>query len=101
VLFQAKGKAYISNRIWREKMDAIVDLLRAIRSRYALAVNEGQIKTGSGYTGRQYYLIRDRQVAEWMDNTRAEIIFIFSDVCRESGVPTLVFPRPFNRSLRR
>ena len=30
--------------------------------------------------------IRDGQVAEWMDNTRAEAIEVFSALCRESGV---------------
>jgi hypothetical protein len=41
VLQQSKGKAYLSNSVWREKLDAVVDLLRAIRSRYDLARNDG------------------------------------------------------------
>lgn len=100
VLAQSKGKSYLSNRSWREKMDVIADLLRAIRSRYSLAVEQGQIHLSPEYKGRHYYTIHDRQIAEWMDNTRAEVIEIFSEICRESGIPTLNFPRHFGRRSR-
>jgi hypothetical protein len=100
VLVQSKGKSYLSNHLWRETMDVIVDLLRAMRSRYALAVEQGQIHLGSEHDGRQFYHIRDGQVAEWMDNTRAEAIGIFSALCRESGIPPLMFPRHFRRGAR-
>lgn len=97
ILAQSKGKSYLSNREWREKMDIIVDLLRAIRSRYSLAVQTGQIHLGSEHHGRQFYDIRDWQVAEWMNGTRAEIIRLFSDLCEEAGIPSLHFPRSFRR----
>lgn len=97
VLTQAKGKLYLSNRKWRGKMDVIVDLLRAIRSRYALAIKRGQISVGSEHSGRQSYCIYDGQVAAWMDSTRSEIIDIFSELCGEAGIPALTFPRGFGR----
>ena len=97
ILAQAKGKSYLSNPEWREKMDTIVDLLRAIRSRYLLAVQTGQIYLGPEHQGQQFYDIRDEQVAEWMDSTRAEIIQLFSDLCEEAGIPPLRFPRFFRR----
>lgn len=97
ILAQAKGKSYLSNQEWRKKMDTIVDLLRAIRSRYSLAVQTGQIYLGSEHQGRQFYDIRDEQVAEWMDSTRAEIIQLFSDLCKEAGILPLHFPRFFGR----
>lgn len=97
VLAQAKGKSYLSTRTWREKMDVIVDLLRAIRSRYALAIEQGHIGVGSEHGGTQSYCIYDRQVANWMDETRAEIIAVFSGLCEEAGVSALVFPRNFGR----
>lgn len=100
ILAQAKGKSYLSNHEWRGKMDTIVDLLRAIRSRYSLAVQTGQIHLGSEYQGRQFYDIRDEQVADWMDSTRAEIIQLFSDLCKEAGIPPLHFPRFFGRRWR-
>ncbi len=99
VLTQAKGKSYLSNRKWREKMDVIVDLLRAIRSRYALAIERGQISVGSEHAGRQSYCIYDRQVADWMDRTRSEIIEIFSELCGAAGISPLVFPRNHWRRL--
>lgn len=74
-------------------MDVIVDLLRAIRSRYALAVQRKQIHHGSeGNNGRQYYHIRERDMAEWMDNTRSEVIWLFNELCYEAGIPTLQCP---------
>ena len=99
-LAQAKGKSYLLNREWRGKMDVIVDLLRAIRSRYSLAVQTGQIHLGSEYQGRQSYDIRDEQVADWMDSTRAEIIRLFSDLCKEAGIPPLHFPQSSGRRWR-
>jgi hypothetical protein len=95
ILAQAKGKSYLSNQEWREKMDTIVDLLRAIRSRYSLAVRTGQIHLGSEHDGQQFYVIQDAQVAAWIDSTRAEIIRGFSDLCKEAGIPPLHFPRFF------
>ena len=97
ILAQGKGKAYLSNHRWRERMDVIVDLLRAIRSRYALAVQTGQIHIGSEHQGRQFYHIRDEQVAEWMDSMRAEVVQLFSELCKQAGIPPLHFPGFFRR----
>ena len=49
-LQQAKGKAYLRNAEWRKQMDTIVDLLRAIRSRYELGKRLGTIHSfGQGF----------------------------------------------------
>jgi hypothetical protein len=93
VLIQAKDKSYLSNRDWGEKKDVIVDLLRAIRSRYALAIEQEEINVGKEHRAKQWYCIYDEQVAGGMDNPRAEIIGIFSEVCKEAGIPGLKFPR--------
>ncbi|MBN2267226.1 MAG: hypothetical protein JW725_02690, partial [Candidatus Babeliaceae bacterium] len=93
ILVQAKGKSFLSNPRWREKMDVIVDLLRAVRSRYSLAVQMGQIRIISEYQGRQTYDIRDNEIAEWMDSTRAEILGLFSELCEEANIKSLSFPR--------
>jgi hypothetical protein len=100
ILMQAKGKSYISNHEWRNKMDGIVDLLRAIRSRYVLAVQLGQIRLGGEDHGRQCYLLRDPQIGEWMDDTRIEILRLFSELCNEAGIPSPNFPRDWRRSVR-
>jgi len=97
ILAQAKGKSYIANRKWRDKMDVIVDLLRAIRSRYSLAVQTGQIHLGGEHEGRQWYHIRDVEIAEWMDSTRYEVIRLFSELGNEAGIPVLHFPRSWGR----
>ncbi|WP_019910333.1 HNH endonuclease [Paenibacillus sp. HW567] len=93
VLFQCLGKSYLFNPEWREKMDSIVDMMRAIRSRYRLAVHLGQIDVGGEYNGRQFYFFHNYEVAKWFDETRSQILFLFSEICKEAGIPKLVFPR--------
>ena len=93
ILAQSKGKSYLIKPEWRNRMDTIVDLLRAIRSRYSSALQTGQIYLGPEHQGQQFYDIRDEQVGEWMDSTRAEILQLFSEMCTEAGIPPLKFPR--------
>jgi len=93
VLSQAKGKSFLNHAEWRRKLDVVVDLLRAIRSRYADAVKTGAIHVSDRGGGDAFYVIHDDRVAEWMDVTRAEALAVFGDVCRETGVPAPVFPR--------
>jgi hypothetical protein len=97
ILAQARGKSYITNRNWRDKMDVIVDLLRAIRSRYSLAVQTGQIHLGPEHEGHQSYHIPNVEIAEWMDSTRSEVIQLFSELSSEAGIPALHFPRSWRK----
>ncbi len=97
ILTQAKGKSYLANDEWRAKMDLIVDLLRAIRSRYSLAVQTGQLDLGAQINGRQWYHFRDMEIADWMDCTRSEVIRLFSELANEAGIPALHFPRSWGR----
>ena len=93
VVAQAKGKAFIERHEWRREMDAIVDLLRAIRSRYKHAVASGEIHVHALDDGREFHAINDRTVAHWMDATRAQILQLFSKLCEQAGLPGLRFPR--------
>lgn len=93
VLQQAKGKAYLTNPDWREKLDALVDILRAIRSRYDLALKGGTLRVGRDDGDRQWYCINDHNLAAWMDGTRAQAIHIIADVCKEAGVLPPCGPR--------
>ncbi|CUH96430.1 hypothetical protein P22_2520 [Propionispora sp. 2/2-37] len=94
VLQKSKGKAYLSNPLWRREMDAIGDLLRALRERYELAVRTNDIHLGSTSDERQFYCINDRQLGAWFDLTRAEILKIFSEICGEAGISSeFQFPR--------
>ena len=92
ILAQAKGKAYLRTAEWRSQMDVVGDLLRAIRSRYDSARRQGSI-----HVNGSFYCIQDPELAQWMDETRAQILTIFADVCRQAGVIAPFFPRPPRR----
>lgn len=94
VLQSAKGKAYLRTPRWREQMDVIVDLLRALRSRYAQAKKFGLISIDKRSDGTEFYCIYDRSIAEWMDQTRSEILQMFSAIASEAHVRAPIFPRP-------
>jgi hypothetical protein len=97
VLAQAKGKSYLQNPEWRARMDAVGDLLRAVRSRYDDARRRGVIHGHDRKDGDSYYCIHDPDLALWMDDTRAQVLSVFGEVCKEAGVPAPVFPRPVRR----
>lgn len=93
-LDSAKGKVYLQNSKWREQMDTVVDLLRAIRSRFELGQRMGTIWTD----GKRSHCIQDRATYEWMDQTREELLRVFLNVCKEAGVHG---PREFDSNKRR
>lgn len=98
VLARGKGKAFLRNDQWRRRMDTVVDMLRAVRARYALAIERDEIEVGRPRDGREWYCIRNPALAHWMDGTRAELLGVFTEVCEEAGVPAPGFPRFFPRS---
>jgi hypothetical protein len=93
ILQNARGKAHLRNPVWREQMDVIVDLLRAMRSRYAQAKKSRLISVDRRSDGTEFYCIYDQNVADWMDGTRSEIMRIFSGVADEAGMRAPRFPR--------
>jgi hypothetical protein len=68
ILQVSKGKAYISRHEWRKKLDLIVDMLRAIRARYEIAVKQGQIHFGSVSGQQQFYCFHDPSIARWIES---------------------------------
>ncbi|MCY6371764.1 hypothetical protein [Clostridium ganghwense] len=80
-------------------MDTIVDLLRAIKSRYKLAIQLGQLSVGKEYEGRQCYCFNypHDELSKWFDDTRNEVINIFSDICKKFKIPCLKFPRKHSK----
>jgi hypothetical protein len=93
-LSQAQGKAYLQNPDWRQQLDTIVDLLRAIRSRYELGIKLKLI-----WSDGHRHCINDHHTAKWMDQTREEVLAIFGRVANEAGV---IAPRwPANRGTSR
>lgn len=89
VLARARGKAYLRNSDWRSQMDVVGDLLRAVRSRYDDARKRGSIQVHG-----DFYCIHDGQLAQWMDETRAQILLLFGEVCKQASVGAPFFPRP-------
>lgn len=97
VLMRAKGKAFLERTDWRQRMDLIVDLLRAIRSRYDDARKTGAIHVSGRPDGDSFYYIRDPAVADWMDQTRSQVLEVFGEICRDAGLTAPTFLRPRQR----
>lgn len=93
ILSRSRGKAFLRNAEWRNKLDVVVDLLRAVRSRYDDGRRQGIIHVNESPEGRGFYCINDREFAHWMDSTRGQAIETFNELCQEAGVPPLIFPR--------
>lgn len=93
VLTRSRGKSFLERADWRQRMDLIVDLLRAVRSRYDDARKTGAIYVNDRPDGDSFYDIRDPEVADWMDTTRSQMLAIFGEICRDAGVAAPVFPR--------
>jgi hypothetical protein len=98
VLAMSRGKSFLANETWRQAMDTIVDMLRALRSAYTHGVGTDKIYLGQEQSnGQRFYIFRDHELARWFDATRAEIMRVFGDLCNEAGIPTLQFPRRGHR----
>ena len=92
ILKQADGKSSIQNSLWREKLYTIADMLTAIRRRLKIAKKEKAYSTYG--TGEDVaYCFYDRELAEWFNSTREEILKILSSICKEAGLRELHFQR--------
>ena len=77
ILKQADGKSSVQNSLWREKLYTITDMLTAIRRRLKIAKKEKAYSTYG--TGEDVaYCFYDRELAEWLNSTREEILKIHS-----------------------
>ena len=92
ILKQFNGKSSIQNPSWREKLYAITDMLTAIRRRLKIAEKEkAYFKRGTGEN--VVYCFNDRELGEWFNYTREEILKILSSICKEAGLRELYFQR--------
>lgn len=90
MLKRAEGKSAIQNSIWRKKLDTIDDMLTAIRRRLKTAKEQETYLTyGTG--AEVTYWFDDRELAEWFNSTREEILKILSSICKEAGLRELRF----------
>jgi hypothetical protein len=94
---KSKGKSFLKNPSWRERMDTVVLMLRAIRSRYDLAVKTGDIHLNSSQGDRQNYYITNDELSNWMNSSRQELLAVFSQVCTEAGIQAPQFSRSYRR----
>ena len=92
ILKQAEGKSAVQNPSWREKLDTIADMLNSIRRRLKIAKAE-KVYTKYGSGQDVFYCFSDRELGEWFNLTREEILKILSSICREAGLRELHFPR--------
>ena len=90
MLKRAEGKSAIQNSIWRKKLDTIDDMLTAIRRRLKTA-KEQEIYSTYGTGAEVTYWFDDRELAEWFNSTREEILKILSSICKEAGLRELCF----------
>lgn len=73
------SKSTIASPVWREKLDTICDMLVALRKRLKIEKKEGAYSTYG--EGEVMYCFYDRNLEEWFDFTREEILKILSSVC--------------------
>lgn len=90
VIKEADGKSSVQNSEWREKLYNVVDILTAIRRRLKIAKKDKVYSYRSnGHEGVYYF--EDRELAEWFNSSREEILKIMASICKEIGIPELPF----------
>lgn len=96
IIKKAEGKSAIQNPDWKEKLDVVVDILTAIRRRLKIATKDKAFSYyQSGYDG--FYCFYDRELEEWFNSSREEVLKIMSSICKEIGMQELHFPRRYYR----
>ena len=93
ILKTEEGKTSLMNFSWRNRLDAIVDMLIAVRRRLKIAQEEGAY-----HRSTMSYCFNDYEVGRWFDNTRVEILKLFSSICKEAGIPQLSSIRKYENS---
>lgn len=92
VLKQSEGKSAVKNPLWREKLDNITDMLISIRRRLKIAERErAYTKYNNGCD--VYYCFCDKELGEWFNSTREEVVKVLSSICEEAGIGCPHFPR--------
>lgn len=91
IIRESAGKATLSNDKWREKLDVVGDMLSALRKRLKIAKASGAYSMYG--EGDVMYCFYDRELEEWFDSTRCEILKVLSDVCEDAGLSGLHFPK--------
>ena len=93
IIKQSEGKSTIKNPMWRQKLDNIGDMLASIRRRLKIAEEESAFTKTNSSDNEAFYCFRDRELDEWFNITREEILKVLSSVCREARIRELHFMR--------
>ena len=93
IIKQSEGKSTIKNPMWRQKLDNIGDMLASIRRRLKIAEEESAFTKTNSSDNEVFYCFRDRELEEWFNITREEILKVLSSVCREARIRELHFMR--------
>lgn len=93
ILKKSEGKSNIKNEEWRRKLYMITDILLLIKMRLEIAKKERAYYINDDATIDATYYFYDKQLAQWFDSSRQEILNIFSSICKEANLPIHMFPR--------
>lgn len=95
IIKKVEGKSYVRNQEWREKLDNVVELLTVMRRRLKIAANENAYSFN--YYGKSHdrgiYCFTDKELGEWFNSSREDVIKIMSSICRQIGMHGLHFSR--------
>ena len=92
ILRRAEGKTAMRNSEWREKLDAIADMLAAMRRRLSIAEKEKLFyRDPNNQMG--WYIFYDFELGEWFNVTRIQIMNLLSDMCEEASLPSIHFAK--------
>lgn len=93
IIKQSEGKSAVNNPLWREKLNNIGDMLISIRRRLIIAEEEKEFTKSYNKGHEVFYYFRDKELEEWFNLTREEILKILSSICIEAGIRELHFVR--------
>lgn len=92
ILRKAEGKTAMRNPEWKEKLDAIANMLVAMRRRLSIAEKENLFyRDPNNQMG--WYIFRDAELGEWFNATRIQIMRLLSDMCEEASLPSIHFTK--------
>lgn len=93
IIKQFKGKSAIQNPIWHEKLETILNMLDSLRRRLKQAKATNSYTTANATEEDVFYCFNDREVGEWFNSIREEILKEFSSICIEAGLREFHFQR--------
>jgi hypothetical protein len=85
---RSKGKAYLTHRPWREKLDGMIETIETIRSHFHKAVGFDRALLQGRYSAEimmEERFRHDLKFGSWMDQQRQEVIEAMNSILEEIG----------------